>query len=223
VTGTTVMPDPTQQPPSFDAAFAARLRELILWRRDVRRFRRDPVAPELIDELISLAVLAPSVGYSQPWRFVHVEDPARRSAVRDSFRRCNREALEDYHGERAKLYASLKLSGLDDAPVQLAIFCDEATDLGHGVGRKTMPETLRYSVVTAVHTLWLAARARGLGVGWVSILEPDEIARALEVPGDWVLIAYLCIGYPEEEHADPELERGGWEDRLDLSDCVLRR
>lgn len=217
------MPDPTRQPPSFDAAFAARLRDLFFWRRDVRRFRRDPVAPELIDELIGLAVLAPSVGYSQPWRFVHVEDPARRSAVRDNFRRCNREALADYHGERAKLYASLKLSGLDDAPVQLAIFCDEATETGHGVGRKTMPETLRYSVVTAVHTLWLAARARGLGVGWVSILEPDEIARALEVPSDWALIAYLCIGYPEEEHADPELERGGWEDRLDLSDCVLRR
>ncbi len=217
------MPDPAQQPPSFDAAFAARLHELILWRRDVRRFRRDPVAPELIDELIGLAVLAPSVGYSQPWRFVHVEDPARRGAVRDNFRRCNREALEDYRGERAKLYASLKLSGLDDAPVQLAIFCDEAVETGHGVGRKTMPETLRYSVVTAVHTLWLAARARGLGVGWVSILEPDEVARALEVPGEWALIAYLCIGYPEEEHADPELERGGWEDRLDLSDCVLRR
>ena len=217
------MPDSTVQPPSFDAAFSARLRELIFWRRDVRRFRRDPVAAELIDELIGLAVLAPSVGHSQPWRFVLVEDPARRSAVRDSFRRCNREALEDYHGERAKLYASLKLSGLDDAPVQLAIFCDEATDLGHGVGRKTMPETLRYSVVTAVHTLWLAARARGLGVGWVSILEPDQIARALEVPGDWALIAYLCIGYPEEEHTDPELERGGWEDRRDLSGCVLRR
>lgn len=217
------MPDPTMQPPSFDDAFSARLRELILWRRDVRRFRRDPVAAESIDELIGLAVLAPSVGYSQPWRFVLVEDPARRSAVRDSFRRCNREALADYHGARAKLYASLKLSGLDDAPVQLAIFCDEGTDLGHGVGRKTMPETLRYSVVTAVHTLWLAARARGLGVGWVSILEPDEIARALEVPVDWALIAYLCIGYPQEEHADPELERGGWEDRLDLSDCVLRR
>ena len=189
----------------------------------MRRFRRDPVAPELIDELIGLAVLAPSVGYSQPWRFVLVEDPARRSAVRDSFRRCNREALEDYHGERAGLYARLKLSGLEDAPVQLAIFCDEATEVGHGLGRKTMPETLRYSVVTAVHTLWLAARARDLGVGWVSILEPDEIARALEVPGDWALIAYLCIGYPEEEHADPELERGGWEDRRDLSDFVLRR
>ena len=217
------MPDPTQQPPSFDAAFAARLRELILWRRDVRRFRRDPVEAGLIDELIGLAVLAPSVGYSQPWRFVHVEDPARRSAVRDSFRRCNREALEDYHGERAGLYARLKLSGLEDAPVQLAIFCDEATEAGHGLGRKTMPETLRYSVVTAVHTLWLAARARGLGVGWVSILDPDEVTRTLDLPADWSLIAYLCIGYPEEEHAEPELERSGWEDAQDLSGCVLKR
>jgi 5,6-dimethylbenzimidazole synthase len=215
--------DPAARPPSFDDDFGARLDALIRWRRDVRRFRRDPVEAGLIDALIGLAVCAPSVGYSQPWRFVKVEDPARREAVRDNFRRCNREALEDYHGARAKLYASLKLSGLDDAPVQLAVFCDEATEAGQGLGRKTMPETLRYSVVTAVHTLWLAARARGLGVGWVSILDPDAVMRALDLPADWSLIAYLCIGYPEEEHADPELERSGWERPQGLSGCVLRR
>ena len=193
-----------------------------------RRWRRRLAA--LIEAERDLPALPPQFArppppsaHSHPGRFVPAWDPARRSAVRDSFRPCTREALEDYPGERAGLYARLKLSGLEDAPVQLAIFCDEATEAGHGLGRKTMPETLRYSVVTAVHTLWLAARARGLGVGWVSILEPDEIARALEVPDDWALIAYLCIGYPEEEHADPELERGGWEDRLDLSDGVLRR
>ncbi len=217
------MTEPATAPPHFDDDFAARLDQLIRWRRDVRRFRSDPVDGAAIDELIALAALAPSVGYSQPWRFVHVDDPARRAAIRDNYRRCNRAALEDFHGERAKLYASLKLAGLDDAPVQLAICCDEATDIGHGVGRKTMPETLRYSVVTAVHTLWLAARARGLGVGWVSILDPDEVIHALDLPARWSLIAYLCIGYPAEEKPDPELERRGWEDRQDLSGCVLRR
>ena len=213
-------PDET---PNFDAAFRARLRELFEWRRDVRRFRRDPVDGALIDEVIGLAALAPSVGFSQPWRFVKVDDPERRAAVRDNFRACNKEALDDYHGERAKLYARLKLSGLEEAPVQLAVFSDETTEAGQGLGRKTMPETLRYSVVTAVHTLWLAARAQGLGVGWVSILEPEAIGAALDVPADWRLVAYLCIGTPEEEHKDPELERHGWEDRQKLSDIVLER
>ena len=220
----TAAPKPTpDETPNFDAAFRARLKELFEWRRDVRRFRRDPVDGALIDEAIGLAALAPSVGFSQPWRFVKVDDPARRVAVRDNFRACNKEALDDYHGERAKLYAGLKLAGLEEAPIQLAVFCDETTEAGRGLGRKTMPETLRYSVVTAVHTLWLAARARGLGVGWVSILEPEAIGCALDVPADWRLVAYLCIGTPAEEHKDPELERHGWEDRQDFSHIVLER
>jgi len=210
-------------PPYFDTKFRAHLRELFRWRRDVRRFRRDPVAASALDELLALATLAPSVGFSQPWRFVVVEDPARRHAVRETFARCNAEALADYRGERARLYAGLKLAGLEEAPVHLGVFCDEGTDIGQGLGRQTMPETLRYSVVNAVHTLWLAARTRGLGVGWVSILEPAEVARALDVPREWALIAYLCMGYPREEHLDPELARAGWERRQDLSACVIRR
>ena len=212
-----------EQAPYFDAAFRARLRDLFEWRRDVRRFRRDPVEPALIGKLIELAALAPSVGFSQPWRFVKVDEPARREAVRANFRACNKAALAAYNGERAQIYARLKLSGLEEAPVHLAVFCDEETETGQGLGRKTMPETLRYSVVTAVHTLWLAARAAGLGVGWVSILDPKELRAALDLPDDWALIAYLCIGYPEEEHKDPELERHGWEARQDISDIVLQR
>lgn len=210
-------------PPQFDAAFRDRLRELFLWRRDVRRFRSDPVDSALVDELLGLAMLAPSVGLSQPWRFVKVDDAARRAAVRENFKACNREALQDYNGERAKLYAALKLSGLEEAPVQIAVFCDEETVAGQGLGRKTMPEALRYSVVTAVHTLWLAARARGVGLGWVSILEPVAIGRILDVPDDWTLVAYLCLGRPEEEHIDPELERSGWQGRQDLSSVLLQR
>jgi 5,6-dimethylbenzimidazole synthase len=212
------------RPPHFDAAFRERFAELVRWRRDVRRFRSDPVPSELIEQLLLLATCAPSVGLSQPWRFVLVETAARRAAIAANFERANRAALDGYQGERRLAYAKLKLAGLGQAPVHLAVCADEATDVGHGLGRQTMPETLRYSVVTAVQILWLAARAEGLGVGWVSILDPDAACRTLELPRDWSLVAYLCIGWPEEEHDDPELERHGWQERLsDLATAPLRR
>ncbi len=209
--------------PTFDAAFLDRLEDLIHWRRDVRRFRPGPVEDALIHRLIGLAALAPSVGNSQPWRFVTVADPARRKRVIENFEACNADALSDYEGEQAKLYASLKLAGLKEAPVHLAVYCDTKTPAGHGVGRKTMPGMLHYSVVGAISTLWLAARAHGLGMGWVSIIEPKAIGEILDVPAGWALIAYLCIGWPEEEHLDPELERAGWQERLDVSGFVLER
>jgi 5,6-dimethylbenzimidazole synthase len=209
--------------PSFNEGFRAALEKLFRWRRDVRHFRPDPVDRAVIRELVDLACVAPSVGYSQPWRFVSVDSAQRRRAVRENFLACNRDALEDYQGERARLYASLKLAGLDQAPVQLAVFVDEGTRCGHGLGRKTMPETLAYSVVMAVHTLWLAARARGIGVGWVSILDAGEIEAILEVPGDWSLVAYLCVGYPEAEEPEPELLRRGWEEPHAAGHALLER
>jgi 5,6-dimethylbenzimidazole synthase len=213
----------TPSTPSFTAAFANDLRDLILWRRDVRRFRTDPLPDGLIENLIELACHAPSVGNCQPWRFVLVNSGERRSDVRASFKRANRAALDGYDGETRALYARLKLAGLDAAPVHLAIFADEATERGAGLGRQTMPEALRYSVVSAVHTLWLAARAEGVGVGWISIIEPDVVTRALDVPESWTLVAYLCVGWPVEEHLDPELERAGWQERAAFTDFVLRR
>jgi len=198
-------------PPNFDGAFRDRLAKLFAWRRDVRRFKPDPVPSPLIEELVRTAALAPSVGNSQPWRFVSVETHSAREAVIANFNACNAAALASYEGERAALYASLKLSGLREAPVHLAVFCDHATEAGSGLGQKTMPETLDYSVVAAIHTFWLCARAENLGVGWVSILDPRQICRALDVPTQWNLIAYLCVGFPLEEHLDPELERHDWE------------
>jgi 5,6-dimethylbenzimidazole synthase len=199
--------------PQFDASFKERFAELVRWRRDVRRFRPDPIDPALIDDLLELAACAPSVGLSQPWRFVLVETPDRRKAIGDNFARANEAALNGYAGERKARYTRLKLEGLAQAPVHLVVCADEATPQGHGLGRQTMPETLRYSAVAAIQTLWLAARAEGLGVGWVSILDPDEVRATLELPAAWSFIAYLCIGWPEEEHDDPELERLGWEQR----------
>jgi 5,6-dimethylbenzimidazole synthase len=208
--------------PQFDAAFRAGFAELLAWRRDVRHFRpREAPDESLLAEIFALAALAPSVGNCQPTRFVRVDDEARRAAIRDNFETANREALAAYDGERAGLYARLKLAGLSDAPIQLAAFCDEATEQGHGLGARTMSETRRYSTVCALHTFWLAARARGLGVGWVSILDPGGIAGALDVPRAWTFIAYLCVGWPREEHLIPELERAGWQRRE--AHPVLRR
>jgi 5,6-dimethylbenzimidazole synthase len=207
----------------FDAAFRARLRDLLMWRRDVRRFRPDPLPSGMLESLIELACLAPSVGLSQPWRFVIVEDAARRAAVRENFAACNAQALRAQARQRAGLYARLKLAGLDEAPVHFAVFADRATTQGHGLGRRTMPEMIEYSAVTAVHTIWLAARAQGIGLGWISILDPTAIAAILEVPTSWKLIGYFCLGYPEAEDTVPELEQAGWEERSAVSAMVVRR
>jgi 5,6-dimethylbenzimidazole synthase len=207
----------------FDDAFRDRLHDLIVWRRDVRRFRREALPVGAIERLIGLACLAPSVGLSQPWRFVIVEDAARRDAVRAVFAGCNAAALACYAGERAARYARLKLAGLEDAPCHLAVFADRQSDTGHGLGRRTMPEMTEYSVVAAIVTMWFAARAEGIGMGWVSILDPQRIGTILEVPADWRLIGYFCLGYPEEESKQPELERADWEKRQPMAACLLRR
>jgi len=159
---------------SFDGAFRARLRDLLLWRRDVRRFRRDPLPGGAVEALIELACLAPSVGLSQPWRFVIVENAAIRAAIRRNFESCNAQALAAQSSERAALYARLKLAGLEEAPAHLAVFADRATAQGHGLGRHTMPEMSDYSAVTAVHTIWLAARAQGIQRLFT---EASELAR----------------------------------------------
>jgi 5,6-dimethylbenzimidazole synthase len=209
--------------PEFDDAFRARLIELVAWRRDVRRFRPDPLPPGTLERLIETACLAPSVGLSQPWRFVTVAQAARREAVREEFRVCNAQALASYAPDRASRYAALKLEGLREAPEQFAVFCDRATAVGHGLGRRTMPEMAEYSVVAAVCTLWLAARAQGIGLGWVSILEPSRMAALLDVPQDWRFIGYFCLGYPQREDDRPELERAHWEHRRTAQGCVLAR
>ncbi|MCW2245435.1 5,6-dimethylbenzimidazole synthase [Azospirillum fermentarium] len=213
----------TGGPPRFDGDFRARFASLLRWRRDVRRFRTDPLPPGTAERLVEAAALAPSVGFCQPWRFVRVDHPDRRAAVRDSFLACNRAALESYDDERRRLYAQLKLEGMDRAPLQIAVFADEVTGVGRGLGRRTMPETLRYSAVLAVHTLWLAARVEGIGVGWVSILDPEAVTHALDVPAGWSLIAYLCIGYPEVESDRPELQRAGWEQPDGAARTILQR
>lgn len=209
--------------PFFAPSFRDELRLLFRWRRDVRRFRPEPLPEGALDELLAIVATAPSVGLSQPWRFVLVEDETRRAAVRGIFERCNAEALAAQRRERRTLYAKLKLAGLEEAPVHLAVFVEPDPKQGFGLGRHSMPETAAYSAVLAIHTLWLAARADGLGLGWVSILDPHALGEALAVPRDWIFIGYLCLGYPHEESDVPELEREGWETRQPAAATLLLR
>ena len=209
--------------PSFDDAFRARLGELFLWRRDVRRFETRALPPGTVERLAEAACCAPSVGLSQPWRFVIVDDPGRRKEIAEVFRACNEEALASYDGGTAENYARLKLAGLAEAPSHLAVFADRGTEVGHGLGRRTMPEMAEYSAVTAVHTLWLLARAEGIGMGWVSILDPERVAAILDVPRAWRFIGYFCLGFPQDDGLVPELERERWEQRRPSRDFLLRR
>ena len=149
------------------------LEQLVRWRRDVRRFKSDPVPEALIDRLLRLADLAPSVGNSQPWRIVSVNSPEKRAAIVQNFEAARKRSAEAYSGDQADLYNRLKLAGFDAAPVHLAIFSDRGAMQGHSLGRQTMPETLDHSCACMVTVLWLAAREAGLGLGWVSILDPD--------------------------------------------------
>lgn len=196
----------------FDRNQADTLDAILRWRRDVRHFLDRPVDEAVLARLAETMALAPSVGNARPWRVIRVEDAALRAAVRADFRRCDEEAAADYADEQAAAYRALKLAGLDVAPVQLAVFTHIDPAEGHGLGRRTMPETLRQSTAIAIHTLWLAARAANLGMGMVSILDPGAMERLFAVPKDWVFTAYLCLGHAEWDDDTPLLHRAGWQE-----------
>ena len=168
-------------------------------------------------------MLAPSVGFSQPWRWVLVDDPQLRSKFVTSHDSAKKEAGKLYEGAQFAQYDGLKLAGLREAPVHIAVFADCATPTGHGLGTQTMPGTVLWSVVMAIYALWLSATAEGLGIGWVSILDPVAVSSALDVPKEWTFVAYLCLGWPEEYGEKPLLEISGWESRRSAEDVVLRR
>ena len=189
-------------------------------RRDVRAFRRDPVPDAVLTRILQAAHHAPSVGFMQPWSFIVIRDPATRLRVKQIFIRENERAAANYAGERARLYRSLKLEGLEDAPINLCVTCDRTRGGPHVLGRNTIVDTDLYSTCCAVQNLWLAARAEGVGVGWVSILDNDALRRVLGIPAHVVPVAYLCVGYPRQFLDSPELERRGWAGRVPLEDVV---
>ena len=209
--------------PVFDEAFRDALEQLLIWRRDVRHFQTRPLPDGLLYSLIEIACRGPSVGNAQPWRFVRIVSPERRAALIAAVDAHKHAAGEPYCRDRKALYERLKLHGLREAPEIVAVFCDDHGEAGHGLGRATMPETLCWSVVTAVHTLWLAARAHGVGLGWVSIIDPAAMNALVDVPAGWRFVALLCLGYPERESETPELVRHGWQDRLPFETTRLER
>jgi 5,6-dimethylbenzimidazole synthase len=189
--------------------------EAIYSRRDIRRFRPGPVSDDVLLRILDAAHHAGSVGFMQPWNFIVIRDPELRRQVKAVFEVENSRASENYSGERRELYRSLKLEGILESALNLCVTCDR-TRGGQVLGRNTVLETDLFSTCLAVQNLWLAARAEGVGIGWVSILDHATLGALLGLPGHVVPVAYLAVGYPEEFSEKPMLETAGWRNRLPL-------
>lgn len=197
---------------TFTTEQADTLHQILRWRRDVRHFTTDPVNEATLDRLRAAMDAAPSVGNARPWRVIRVDDPALRAALRDNFARANAQAAKGYAGDRRAAYDGLKLAGLDRAPVVLAVFTVTDPSEGHRLGRATLPATLQQSTAMAIFALWLAARAENLGLGMVSVIDPQAVCDLLAVPPDWDFTALLCLGHPEFSDDTPLLHRAGWQE-----------
>lgn len=195
--------------------------EAIYKRRDMRHFLADPIDPAVLGRILDAAHHAGSVGYMQPWNFIVINEPEVKQRVAEIFSRANAKAAQKFQGDRQALYNSLKLEGITDSPINICITCDR-TRLGPNVlGRDTIPETDIFSTCCAVQNLWLAARAEGLAVGWVSILYPDELKQTLKIPDHIFPVAYLCIGHTKSFYDKPMLETVGWGKRLNLKELIF--
>jgi nicotinate-nucleotide--dimethylbenzimidazole phosphoribosyltransferase len=194
---------------------------VIAARRDVRSYRPDPVPDDVLWRVLEAAHQAPSVGFMQPWSFVLLRDLELRRRIYEHFSEVNTRAAEVWRDDKKSAYQALKLQGILDAPLNLLVTCDPKRAGEHVLGRFTMPETDVYSTCLAVQNLWLAARAEGLGVGWMSIMEPDVVRKLLNVPEHVVPVAYLTLGYPVHHSDRPLLSEVGWRQRLPLAELVF--
>lgn len=207
----------------FSEAERHGLYRAIFERRDVRsQFLPDPIPENILAKLLQAAHHAPSVGFMQPWDFLLIESREVREAVLGIFDRENERAANNYQGERGQTYRSLKLQGILESPMNLCITCDRSRGGPAVLGRNSIMETDLFSTCLAVQNLWLAARAEGIGVGWVSILDQQDLAEVLNLPAHVYPLAYLCLGYVSEFPDQPELQKKGWRSRLPLTDLVHR-
>ncbi|HEX8203805.1 MAG TPA: 5,6-dimethylbenzimidazole synthase [Isosphaeraceae bacterium] len=211
-------PDPDL---AFSPAERAAVYRAIFERRDCRRFLPDPLSDDLIARLLRAAHHAPSVGFMQPWNFVLIRSPEVRRRVRAAFEAANAQGAAQFAGVRGEAYRALKLEGIVESALNLCITCDRARHGPVVLGRTIQPEMDLYSTVCAVQNLWLAARAEGVGVGWVSILDPADLRAILGLPEQVVPVAYLCLGRVAAFPPVPELQRVGWLDRIDLGPLVF--
>jgi 5,6-dimethylbenzimidazole synthase len=199
------------------------LHKVMRGRRDIRRFRPTPVPDDVLRRILEMAHLAPSVGFMQPWSFIVIASPELRRQVKASFEETNaRELARIDDPVRRELYARLTLEGILEAPLNLAVTCDTRRDAPFVLGRAPMPETDVFSTCLAIQNLWLAARAEGVGVGWVSILDRGAVEQLLRLPDGVRLVAYLCVGYPIEFRPRPLLEEVGWKGRQPLGETVFQ-
>ena len=220
------MPDHTHSLTSV-APFSSTERDAvyraIFTRRDVRsQFLPDAIPDEILAQVLTAAHHAPSVGFMQPWNFLVINEQGVKDQIRGAFQKANAEAALLFPDEKRALYQSLKLEGITQAPVNLCITCDRERGGPAVLGRTHNRDTDIYSTVCAVQNLWLAARAEGLGVGWVSIFNIADISSILRLPDHVVPVAYLCLGWVKELHSSPELEAKGWRKRLDLEGLVFQ-
>jgi 5,6-dimethylbenzimidazole synthase len=193
----------------------------IFSRRDVRgQFIADAVPDDVLSRVLTAAHFAPSVGYMQPWSFVVVRDPAVKGRIHAAFLEANAEAAAMFEGAKHEIYRELKLEGIREAPINLCITCDRDRAGDVVLGRTHIKAMDIYSTVCAVQNLWLAARAEGLGVGWVSIFHQASLREILGLPSRIVPIAYLCLGYVSHFNDRPELETVGWRQRLPLEELL---
>lgn len=215
-------PDALAPAGPFTAAERAAVHRAIETRRDVRgEFLPDPVDDALLWRLLRAAHHAPSVGLMQPWNFTIVRDAGVKACVARAFGCANEEAAAMFPEPRRALYSSLKLQGIEQAPVNLLVTCDRTRGGRVVLGRTHAPDMDLYSTVCAVQNLWLAARAEGVGIGWVSIFRDGDLREIFGFPEHVVPVAYLCLGHVTELHAGPELEAKGWAKRLPLEDLVF--
>lgn len=199
----------------------AGLYRAIYERRDVRsQFLPDPIPRPVLARLLKAAHHAPSVGFMQPWDFILIDSLELRQQVLASYEEENAKAADNYSGERQHTYNSLKLQGIIESPLNLCITCDRSRGGTHVLGRNSIVEMDLFSTCLAVQNLWLAARAEGIGIGWVSILDQDTLADILKLPDHVYPLAYLCMGYVSEFFEQPELQTKGWRSRLPLQELV---
>lgn len=208
---------------AFAAADRAAVYRAIETRRDVRgEFLPDPIEPATLRRLLEAAHRAPSVGFMQPWNFLVARDAGVRARIHaEAFATAHEREAASFEGERGRLYRSLKLEGLREAPVHVVVTCDRDRCGPVVLGRSADPATDLYSCVCAVQNLWLAARAEGIGVGWVSILDKARLKIILGIPERIEIVAHLCVGHVARAFATPELEQRGWRDRLPLDELIF--
>lgn len=197
------------------------LAAVVAGRRDIRRYRPDAVPDELITAVLEAGHRAPSVGHSQPWRFIVVTDPATRDRAAAMADRARVDQAAHLASERAARMLDLKLEGLREAPVGVVVACDRRTPAMGVLGRATFPDADLWSCATAIENMWLTARAHGLGMGWVTLFDPDELADLLGLPEGVVTLGWLCLGWPDERPPSPGLERAAWSKKMPLEQVVL--